>query len=83
MRSFPYAALWTSTLWAGVLWTSSAFATDVDAWSPGPASGSLSDPLSGLSALAPQPGSTLAGTWFSEWFRPTICPCFVNDRPLW
>ena len=70
MRSFPHAALWTSTLWAGVLWTSSAFATDVDAWSPGPASGNLSDPLSGLSAQAPQPGSTLVGTWFSAASQP-------------
>ena len=64
------SALWAGVLWAGILWPGTAVATDVDAWSPGPASGSLSDPLSGLSAQAPQPGSALVGTWFSAASQP-------------
>ncbi|HCH63977.1 MAG TPA: hypothetical protein DFR83_14320 [Deltaproteobacteria bacterium] len=47
-----------------------AWATDVDAWSPGPASGELSDPLSGLTARAPLPGTTMVGTWFQLGLQP-------------
>jgi len=65
------------------MWMGTALATDVDAWRQGPASGALSDPLSGASAGAPVPGSALMGTWLQVGFQPLYGLSPPTSRGTW